>query len=148
MSSPIRRVVSVAVFASLASLTACGGGGDGGLTPPTTPPPPAPVASVVVAPDGQTLPLAQTTQLSAITRDAAGNTLTGRTIDWSAAPASVGTVSTAGVVTAVAPGTLTVTATSEGKSGTAQVNVVNNNPVATVSNGSPLWASAIRMRQQ
>jgi|GEM_PF-1713078 len=140
MSSPIRRVVSVAVFASLASLTACGGGGDGGLTPPTTPPPPAPVASVVVAPDGQTLPLAQTTQLSAITRDAAGNTLTGRTIDWSAAPASVGTVSTAGVVTAVAPGTLTVTATSEGKSGTAQVNVVNNNPVATVSVSAPVTA--------
>jgi len=119
-------------MAALASLVACGGG-DGGPTPPVS----APVASVSVTPDGQSISPTQALQLTATLRDAAGNVLTARSAAWSATPAAVGSVTATGVVTALAPGALTVTATSEGRSGSAQVTVISNSPVATITISSP-----------
>jgi hypothetical protein len=81
------------------------------------------VAAVEVSPATATILADATTQLSATTRDAAGNVLTGRMITWTSSDPSVVTVSAAGLVTGVATGTVTVTATSEGKSGTASVTV-------------------------
>jgi uncharacterized protein YjdB len=74
----------------------------------------------------------ETTQASAVTRDASGAELTGRTITWSSDNESVATVSSAGLVTAVAMGTVNITATSEGQSGSA-VLTVTPAPVNTVS---------------
>jgi uncharacterized protein YjdB len=92
---------------------------------------PVPVASVVVAPDTATLEVGQTGQLTAILRDAAGNILTGREVEWSSSNQGVATVSQQGLITAVAQGKATITASSEGRSGTAQVTVVPV-PVASV----------------
>lgn len=92
---------------------------------------PVPVASVTVTPTTASLLVGGTVTLSATAKDAAGNALSGRTITWSTSDASVATVN-AGVVTAVALGTATITATSEGKSATAQINVTVA-PVATVA---------------
>ena len=96
----------------------------------TGPQPPAAVASVSVAIATPTLtayPRAgaagSTTQATAIPRDANGNSLAGRPIIWSTEKNEVATVSVDGVVTAVAPGTATITATSEGKTGSATVTV-------------------------
>ncbi len=111
--------------AGLIVLAACGGGGD-----PPTEPGPAPVATVVVSPPATTLAPQQTVQLTAALRDAAGNSLSGRSIAWSASPSQGATVSGTGLVTAIAAGVVTVTATSEGKSGSAQVTVIA--PVASV----------------
>ena len=86
-------------------------------------PAPTPVATVTVTPASSTLAAGATTQLTATLRDANGNTLTGRAVTWSSSNASVATVDGNGKVTAVAPGTAIITATSEGKSGTAQVTV-------------------------
>jgi len=83
----------------------------------------APVATVGVNPATASVPVGQTATLSAVIKDAAGNTLTGRTVAWTTSAAAVATVSTSGVVTGVAPGTATITATSEGKSGTAAITV-------------------------
>lgn len=92
----------------------------------------APVATVTVAPSAPSLAVGGTVQLTATTRDAAGNVLTGRSITWSSSAPAVATVSANGVVSAVATGSATITATSEGQSGTADVTV-STVPVATVT---------------
>ena len=92
----------------------------------------APVASVAVTPNPLSMSVGQTTTLTATTRDAAGNAVTGRPVTWSSNNTAVATVSSSGVVTAVAAGTATITATSEGKSGSAALTV-SNFAVATVN---------------
>lgn len=82
-----------------------------------------PVAAVDVTPVTSNLVVGQTSRLSARLRDASGSTLTGRMITWSSNGSSVATVSSDGLVTAIATGTATITATSEGRSGSATVNV-------------------------
>jgi uncharacterized protein YjdB len=92
----------------------------------------APVASVTVAPASASVTTGQTVQLTATPRDAAGNALTGRVVTWSSNNTSVATVNTSGRITGVAAGSATITATSEGKSGTSAITVTVA-PVATVS---------------
>jgi len=91
-----------------------------------------PVASVTVAPATKTLGIGTTVQLTATTKDSAGNVLAGRSIAWSSSAPAVATVSASGLVTAVAVGSATITATSEGKSGTAAITVMVV-PVAAVT---------------
>src|SRR5207249_3886647 len=90
------------------------------------------VASVAVSPASLTMSMGSTQQLSAVVKDANGNVLTGRTVTWTTSSSAVATVSASGLVTGVAAGTATITATSEGKSGTASVTVANV-PVASVT---------------
>lgn len=90
-----------------------------------------PVASVVVSPDTATVAVGQSRQLSAKTLDAQGNELSGRTISWSSSNEDVASVSSSGKVLAIAAGQVTITATSEGKSGTAKITTVV--PVSTVT---------------
>ena len=82
-----------------------------------------PVASVTVSPSSDDIVVAQTLQLTATTKDGAGATLTGRAVAWSTSDAAKATVSSTGLVTGVAPGPVTITATSEGRSGTSAVTV-------------------------
>ena len=111
-----------------ALVMACGGGGtdnnDGGGTEPPPPPPPTPVASVTITP-GPTLTLSvgATSQLTATARDQQGNVLAGRPITWSTNAQGVVTVTTSGLVTAVAVGSALIRATSEGKTGEVTITV-------------------------
>src|SRR2546429_1754596 len=98
-----------------------------------------PVATVSVSPATATVQAGQTVQLIATPKDANGATLSGRTVTWSSSNTSVATVSSSGLVSGVTPGSATITATSEGKSGTSSITVTNI-PVATVS-VSPLTGS-------
>ena len=98
-----------------------------------------PVATVTVSPIASSVQVAATVQLTATTRDAGGNVLPGRTVTWSSATPGVATVNATGLVTGVAVGTVTITATSEGKQGTATITVTQP-PVATVT-VSPASAS-------
>jgi hypothetical protein len=82
-----------------------------------------PVASVSVSPTSATLALGATQQLSAVTKDSAGNTLTGRVVTWSSSNPTFATVSGSGLVAAIAAGSATITATSEGKNGTSAITV-------------------------
>ncbi|HEY6159337.1 MAG TPA: Ig-like domain-containing protein, partial [Gemmatimonadales bacterium] len=82
-----------------------------------------PVASVTVSPAVASLTAGQTVQLAAVTRDSAGNVLTGRTVTWTTTNSGVATVSATGLVAGVAAGPATVTATSESKSSTALLTV-------------------------
>jgi len=92
---------------------------------------PAAVATVEVSPPGAAVAVGRTVQLAATTRDGAGNVLVGRTVGWSSSNASVATVNGSGLVTAVAVGSATITATSEGVSGTAALTVTSD-PVSSV----------------
>ena len=84
---------------------------------------PAPVASVVLSPATVSMVAGSTAQLTATPKDSAGTALSGRPVSWASGNGGVATVSGAGVVTGVAAGAATITATSEGKSGTATVTV-------------------------
>jgi hypothetical protein len=81
------------------------------------------VASVSVAPGTATLANAGTQQLVATLKDASGNVLTGRTVSWASSNAAVAPVNAAGLVSGVAAGSVTITATSGGRSGTAAITV-------------------------
>src|SRR5213079_1429559 len=91
-----------------------------------------PVTSVDVTPPTATVQAGQTVQLTATPKDVNGTALSGRAVTWSSSNTSVATVNSSGLVSGVTPGSATITATSEGKSGTASVTVTQV-PVATVS---------------
>lgn len=92
----------------------------------------APVAAVVVtAPGGTTsIPSASTLQLTAVAQDSAGATLADRAITWSSSDTTAATVSSTGLVTMLKTGTVTITATSEGKAGGL---VLTGTPAAVAS---------------
>ncbi|HMA39250.1 MAG TPA: Ig-like domain-containing protein [Gemmatimonadales bacterium] len=92
--------------------------------------PPASVASVDVTPSQASVPQGGTVQLTATPRDADGNPLPGRAVTWKSSDDAVATVDAAGLVTGIALGSATLTAASEGQSGTAIVTVIV--PVAKV----------------
>src|SRR5947199_2697924 len=95
---------------------------------------PLPVASVTVSPASASVPIGQAVQLTATPKDASGNPLTGRTVTWASSNTSVGTVNASGLVTGVVAGATTITATSEGQSGTSAVTVTAAPvPVASVT---------------
>ncbi len=105
-------------------------GGDGGSFSPVSPG--EPVASVTVAPSPTTVYVGATVQLTATTKDAAGNVLTGRTISWASSDVSLATVNSSGLLLAKAVGTVTISATSEGKTGVASATI-QIVPVETVT---------------
>ncbi|MGN6391605.1 MAG: Ig-like domain-containing protein [Gemmatimonadales bacterium] len=91
------------------------------------------VASVDVTPDSTGILVGDSVRLAAAPKGPGGEPLTGRTVTWTTSNAQVATVSSSGLVTGVAAGTATITATSEGKSGSARVTVATTaSPVASV----------------
>jgi hypothetical protein len=116
-----------------------------------TPPPPAPptnvriigttsitpVAQVTVAPTTATLAAGATTQFTATVKDAGGSVLTGRSITWTTSKPTVATVNASGLMTAVAAGSATITATSESRIGTAAVTVTTATPPSTTWPNEP-----------
>jgi hypothetical protein len=92
------------------------------------------VASVVVSPGTATLPaLGATVQLSAQVTDVAGAVVTGRPVNWTSADAGVASVDGAGLVTGVTVGTAEITATVDGVSGSATIDVEQCAQVETVN---------------
>src|SRR6266480_1616330 len=74
---------------------------------------PVSVAFVTVEPPTASVLAGQTVQLTAITRDADQKVLTERVVTWASGNTAVATVSSAGLVTGVAVGQATITATIE-----------------------------------
>jgi uncharacterized protein YjdB len=131
--SAVGVVTGVSPGAVIIRATSEGQTGDGSETVGT-----APVATVTVNFSNTTLSPGQTTQATAVARDASGNVLTGRSVSWSSLNPNIATVSTSGVVTAVAAGVASIQATVETKIGLASVTVASAAlavpvPVATVT---------------
>src|SRR6266481_1037209 len=124
-----------AVAAGNLSVTASSEGQTASAAITASAPASVPVASVSVTPATSSLQVGGTVQLSAVTRDANNNVLTGRVINWSSSNTGISTVSASGLVTAVAAGSATITALSETKTGTSAITVSAPAPVpvATVT---------------
>ncbi len=84
-----------------------------------------PVSAVTITPASASVLTGQTAQLAATTTDSAGNVLTERSVTWTSNNSGVASVSGSGLVSAGSAGSALITATSEGKSGTATVTVTS-----------------------
>lgn len=94
----------------------------------SSPTEPAAVANVTLTPRTIVLASGAATALTAATLDAKGGVLTNRVITWSSSDESIATVNMSGVVTAGinrtgGPAEVSITASSEGKTGIAAVSV-------------------------
>ena len=89
------------------------------VNPPST----LAVAVVTISPTTSNVNVGATQQLSATLTDVQGAVLIGRAIAWNTSDATKATVSNTGLVTGVAAGVVTISATSEGKTGSATVSV-------------------------
>ena len=76
---------------------------------------------------------ATTVQLYAVPRTASGQGVPGRTITWTGGSASVATISATGLVTAIALGSTSVSATVDGKTASADVTVIPTQPAHLAS---------------
>jgi hypothetical protein len=101
--------------------TACGGGDS---TSPGVVNTPVSVVTFSSAPLQLMVAGGGTQQLAVQARDASGNVLTGRTITWSSSDGAVASVSSKGLVTPLAPGYTTISASSEGRLASFTLQVV------------------------
>ena len=83
------------------------------------------VASVQVQLGSSSISVGETTQATATLQDRRGNTIQ-RSVSWTSSNTSVATVSGSGLVTGVAGGTSDITATSQGKTGSATITVIDS----------------------
>ena len=144
--------VVTAVSAGSAQVQATSEGVSASATLSVTNPPPPTVAvnNLVVTVSTTTLNPTQTLTATAYPRDAANAVLTGRTVTWASSNPAVATVSSEGLITAVSLGTATITATSEGKSGSVAMtvalpkvaNVVVTTPSSVLRVGQSFTATA------
>jgi len=100
---------------------AASAGGASGISTITVLPPR--VASVSVSPGRDTIVLPGSVQLTATPFDENHEPLAGRTVAWNSKSPNVATVNASGLVTGVAAGAATITATSDGQSASAVVVV-------------------------
>lgn len=134
-------VTGIATGTATITATCAGKSGTSTVTITSAPPPPPVVTTVTVSPPTASLTVGATAALSATVKDAQGNVMTGQTIAWTTSNASIATVNSTGMVTAVAAGSATITATCAGKSGSAAVTVTAAPPVVTTVTVSPSTAS-------
>jgi len=127
--------VATGVTVGTVTVTATSEGRSGTATMTVVAPAPAPVASVTLAPTAATITTGATRSFAPTLRDSTGTVLTGRSVTWSSSNTAIATVNASGVATGVSAGTVTVSATSEGRSGTATltVNAPAPAPVASVA---------------
>ncbi len=130
-------LVTAGAVASQATITATSEGQSGAAT--VTVVSNAPVASVTVTPATASVAVGQTVQLTATLRDANGNVLSGRTVLWTSDNAVVATVDGTGLVSGVSAGPAVITATSEGKSGSASVTVTAPSGAPECATPQPGW---------
>jgi uncharacterized protein YjdB len=90
-----------------------------------------PVGTVTTSPLQATLLEGQTIQLRATVTDSIGTEITDRPLEWISGDPSRVTISSSGLVTALAAGTVTVAATAEGKVGQSSI-IVQQVPVDTI----------------
>jgi alpha-tubulin suppressor-like RCC1 family protein len=114
------------------------------------------VASVAITPDTARVVVGRARRLAAVVRDSAGKALEGQVVAWASSSADVATVDSAGVVTGVAIGSATITATSGGRTDSAVVTVhdasvyavsVAPRPVTLVAGDTLTLAAAARDAQ-
>lgn len=120
------------------TITAASDGQSGAILLTVTP---VPVASVVVTLAQTTIIVGANTSATATLRGAGNELLTGRSVSWTTSNPAVASVNASGLVTALTTGMTSITATSEGRSGSATITVAGA-PVFTVVVSGPGTLSA------
>ncbi len=82
-----------------------------------------PVSSVRLSPLTSNIVQGQTVQITATVEDSTGTAVTDRVVEWSSSDPTKANVSQTGLVTSIATGTVTISAISETRSGSASVTV-------------------------
>jgi Bacterial Ig-like domain (group 2) len=123
------RIQTTALLLGLSLAAACGDSptesSNGGGAPAPVPTDPAAVASVRVSPDTATLlSMGGHRMVQATALGTGGEVLQGRPVSWTSSDATVATVDASGNVTAHQPGRAFITATVDGKTAQARVDVV------------------------
>ena len=118
-----------AVAAFMTVLAACGGGGGGGEPERT-------VTTVTVSSPTLTPKQGDTVQLTAVARDQFGEAMSGIPASWSSSAPSVATVSSTGLLQALAGGSVTATATISGVPGSLTLTITPR-VTTTVTVSSP-----------
>ena len=121
--------LQVAAFGLALLLVSCGGSESTGVTNSNTGP--VKPSLVVLEPATSSVIVGGTVQLTATARDASGTVLGGRTFTWVASNSAIVSVTQSGLATGIAPGSATLTATSDGVSGATQITVLP--PIASVA---------------
>ena len=110
----------------------------------TEPPPPPPVVDrVTVSPSSPSIEKDGTQQFTASAYDSDNEIISGKTFNWSSSNTLVATISASGLARGVSAGSTTITASVDGKSGTATLTVTEPPPPppvvdrVTVSPSSP-----------
>ena len=120
----ILRAKAVCLLTTLSTLAACSESGPdvAGPAGPTGDGPS--VASISLDPAEAELLTGDTLRLEATPSTSSGAPITGVSVSWSSSDNQVATVESTGLVTAVSPGTVTITASAAGTSGTSELSVV------------------------
>jgi predicted phosphodiesterase len=116
----MRRLFGLGAAIVLAS---CGGDSPAAPATSTTPPFTPVVTRVVVSPGTVQLTVGGGATLVASVRDQRDSAMSGKAVTWTSSASGIATVSAAGVLAGVAAGSATITATTDGKSGSATVTV-------------------------
>ena len=122
-----RYTLTAACTVSAVTLAACGGGGTGlvGISGGTTDGLVTTVDNIQVTPSSPILfGLGATQPFTAVAKDADGTRVLGKTFTWASSDTNVATIdASSGIATAVANGSTSITATTDGVSGTASLTV-------------------------
>jgi uncharacterized protein YjdB len=118
------------VAAGSSVITAASAGFSASVTITVAAPLIPPVATVTVTAPSTVVQPNLGVQITAVTKDAASNVLTGRVVNWSSSNQAVASITPLGFVNPQGPGSTTITAVSEGKTGSITLTVP---PVATVT---------------
>lgn len=140
------RVLVFATVALTATLWAyaCG---DGATEPPAPPPDPPRPTTVSVSPaTAELAALGEIVQLTAEVRDQNGRAMGGAPVSWSSADTTVATVNSAGLATAAANGTTTITAMAGEASGESVVKVMQSASSVAVSPAAETVATGDTLR--
>ena len=91
-----------------------------------------PVSLVRITPGSATISVSSSIPLEAEALDASGAVVLGRPVTWSSSNETIAVVSTSGLVAGLSAGSVTITATIDGRAGTAAISVAPQ-PVAAVT---------------
>jgi len=123
---PVRRSLRLVLLTLSGTAIMSCSGDSGGVVGPL------PVASISVTGATTTFEIGQQLQFTAIPRSSNGNPVSGAAVTWSVSPQSVATVSATGLVTAIAAGSATVTASVGTVAGSAGLTINDSGiPFAT-----------------
>lgn len=95
------------------------------------------VAALYVTPPAKILTIGQVQQLVATPTTSSGTIVSGQSVTWSTSAPNVATVDANGIVTGVAGGTAQITATSAGRTATADITVWYNTTAVNLSVTAP-----------